>query len=204
MVPTVEAAEPQFEPENDDYEKRLAYLVEKIATGDHSALAELYDQTSRVVFSLACRITGDRAFAEEVTCDVFTYVWRQANRYQPDRGVPSVWLLMLTHSRSIDCIRTRNRKGFAHERLDIDREDSSSDPEENAIFATRGEKVQSAMRALSQKEREAIELAFFSGMSQSEISEQTGAPLGTVKSRIRVGMTRLRSMLKVFEGDYVT
>ena len=75
-------------------------------------------------------------------------------------------------------------------------------PEENAIFAARRAKVQSAMSVFPQKERKAIELAFFSGMSQSEISEQTGVPLGTVKSRIRVGMTRLRSMPQVFEGDY--
>ncbi len=204
MLPTVEAAPAKSNFEDDDYEKRLASLIEKIARGDQAALGELYDQTSPVVFSLACRITGDRSLAEEVACDVFTYVWRQASKYQADRGVPSVWLLMLTHSRSIDCIRSRTRRELRHEPIGTEAEDSSPDPEENAIFAGRRERVRSAMAVLPQKEREAIELAFFSGFSQNEISVRTGTPLGTVKSRIRVGMTRLRSLLSAFEGDYVS
>src|SRR5262249_26320739 len=203
MLQIVEAAPAKSSHNSEDYEKRLAALVSQVANGDHAALAELYDQTSRVVFSLAYRIIGDRSGAEEITLDVFTYVWRQASRYSPERGAPSAWLLMLTHSRSIDYIRTRARQGFVIDIVDTDQADGSPDPEENAIVAGRREKVQAALAALPQGEREAIEFAYYLGLSQSEIAERTGVPLGTVKSRIRVGMTRLRSLLRVFEGAYV-
>src|SRR5262245_17907817 len=97
MLPTVEpAAAKLIFQDDDDHERRLAAIISKVAEGDHAALAELYDVTSRVVFSLAFRIVADRALAEEVTLDVFTYVWRQAGRYDPARAVPSAWLLMLT------------------------------------------------------------------------------------------------------------
>jgi RNA polymerase sigma-70 factor, ECF subfamily len=199
----VEDVKPELSILEDAYESGLAGLIGKVASEDHAALAQLYDETNRVVFGLACRIIGDREAAEEVTLDVFTYVWRQASRYQPDRGVPSSWLLMLTHSRSIDCVRARARRGIGYEReLVFEQEDSSPDPETNAIFTARREKVQRALAQLPREEREAIELAYFSGLSQSEISEGTGVALGTVKSRIRVGMTRLRQSLKSFEGDY--
>ena len=186
-----------------DYERGLAVLIEKVAGGDHEALAQLYDETNRIVFSLVSRIMGNHESAEEVTCDVFTYVWRKASRYAPDRGAPSAWLLMLTHSRSIDCLRARARQGIAQEGgTAFDHENSGPDPEENVIFAIRREKIQTAMAQLPQKEREAIELAFFSGFSQTEIAQVTEVPLGTVKSRIRVGMMRLRKSLETLEGDY--
>src|SRR5262249_49599872 len=133
MLPTVEAPPEKLNFEDDAYEKDLAGLIARIGNGEQTALGSLYDHTKGLVFSLAYRILRDRATAEEVSLDVFTYVWRQANKYQPDRAAPSAWLIMLTQSRAVDCLRSRSRRGLGHEPIAFDLEDASPDPEENAI-----------------------------------------------------------------------
>jgi RNA polymerase sigma-70 factor (ECF subfamily) len=110
---------------------------------------------------------------------------------------------MLTQSRSIDSMRSPGRRGLTHEVISIEHEDTALDPEKHAVFASRRERVHAALSALPKSQREAIELAFFRGLSQSEIAQRTGAPLGTIKWRVREGMTRLRSLLADFESDYV-
>jgi RNA polymerase sigma-70 factor (ECF subfamily) len=171
-------------------------LVRRMAAGDHAAMAEFYDQTSALVFGLALRILGDRGAAEDVLADVYTQVWRQAAAYEPARGSPSAWLLAMTRSRAIDQRRARQRDRVT-EPLGSDSEVSAdaSGPEALSAAAERHRFVHQALRHLSAELREVIQLAYFGGLSHSEIAAQLQHPLGTVKTRIRIGMTQLRTLL---------
>jgi RNA polymerase sigma-70 factor (ECF subfamily) len=167
-----------------------------MAAGDHSAMAELYDQTSALVFGLALRIVGEHAAAEDVVLEVYTQAWKQAAAFDPSRGSPSAWLLNLTRSRAIDQRRAR-RRDPATEPLETAGEISSDRPGPEAITAAaeRQRFVQHALGSLSAELREVIQLAYFGGFSHSEISERLQQPLGTVKTRIRSGMMQLRTLL---------
>ena len=174
-------------------------LFSRIADGEHQALAELYDATSKVVFSLALRIVHERDNAEDVVIEVYNQVWRQVKTYDRQRGTPLAWLLTLTRSRAIDLLRTRQR---------VQKEDPleyaqhvSADlpsPEEQSEAAERQSAVQRALASLTKEQRQLIELAYFSDLSHSEIASRLGQPLGTVKTRIRLGMLRLREQLVPF------
>jgi RNA polymerase sigma-70 factor, ECF subfamily len=171
-------------------------LVRRMAAGDQSAMVELYDQTSPLVFGLAVRIVGDHAAAEDVVLEVYTQAWQQAAAFDPARGSPSAWLLNLTRSRAIDQRRAR-RRDPATEPLDAAGNVSSDGPGPEAIAATaeRQRFVQQALAALNAELREVIQLAYFGGFSHSEISVRLQQPLGTVKTRIRSGMMQLRTLL---------
>ena len=167
--------------------------------GDQGALAEFYDDSSRYVFGLTLRILGDRESAEEVTLDVYVQVWKQASRYSPERGAVSSWLLNMARSRAIDRLRSKGRRQRAQEGpLDAVGEaaDRAPTPEESSLASERRRAVQSALGALQEPQREAIELAYFLGFSHSQIAERLGEPLGTVKTRIRLGMLHLRDSLQ--------
>ncbi|MFN8603744.1 MAG: sigma-70 family RNA polymerase sigma factor [Candidatus Binatia bacterium] len=174
-----------------------AELIARCARGDQSALARLYDTTAAQVNGLALRILGDRDTAEEITGDVFLQVWRSASSYDASRGSPLAWLLTIARSRSIDRLRATagDRRQTAPFELGLKAAAAEPGPEEVSSLVQRGRFVRAAMQRLSREQREAIELAFFAGLSHNEIADTLGAPLGTVKTRIRLGMGRLRDVL---------
>jgi len=178
-------------------EQEWAMLIRRTAVGDQMALGELYDETSHSVYGLALRILGDPVEAEEVSLGVYEQVWRQAAEYDSQRSRPLVWLMMLTRSRAIDRLRALGRQRQRQEPLDSTMTFLSPllDPEEDAITAERRRLVQTALASLSPEQREAIELAYFEGLSQSEIAQRLQQPLGTIKTRMRLGMMKLRDRL---------
>jgi RNA polymerase sigma-70 factor (ECF subfamily) len=168
-----------------------------VAEGDQSALAALYDATNRVVFGLVLRILSDRSTAEEVLLDVYTQVWRQAALYDRKRGAPLAWLMTIARSRAIDRFRSGRMDQQSRESLDDlgHLSSNSLNPEENTALSERQRLVRSALNTLSAEQREVIELAYYGGLSHSEIALRLGQPLGTVKTRTRLGMMKLREAL---------
>jgi RNA polymerase sigma-70 factor (ECF subfamily) len=175
-------------------------LVEYVALGRPEALAELYDRYSRVVLSFAFRILGDRAGAEELLQEVFLRTWRQAGSFSETRGSFITWLLSITHNMAIDEIRKRNRRP---QRVNSDdpiqllasMRDTDTPVEDRAIGVTLRDEITAALRELPPAQRNVIEMAYFQGLTQREIAEETGEPLGTIKTRIRLGMRKLRELL---------
>jgi RNA polymerase sigma-70 factor (ECF subfamily) len=169
-----------------------------VADGDQSALTDLYDSTSRLVFGLILRVVGDRATAEEVVLDVYTQVWRQASTYDSKRGAPLAWIMTIARTRAIDRLRSSRHDTQNKEPLDSIGETRSAgaSPEENTVLSERRNLVRSALNLLSAEQREVIELAYYSGLSHSEIALKLNQPLGTVKTRTRLGMMKLRDTLR--------
>ncbi len=192
---------PSEAAEYDIGESRLAFLVSAIAAGSESSLADLYDATSRMVLGLAARILRDPESAEEVTLDVYMQVWKQSATYSPARGKPSAWLLTIARSRAIDRLRSNQTRRTREEPL-VAGFDAIASDDDPALASTRNDarrRVLAAIGTLPAEQRRAIELAFFPGLSHSEIAERLGEPLGTVKTRIRAGMMKLREILKPLE-----
>ena len=162
-------------------------------------MAELYDQTNRLVFSLAVRILNDKAAAEEVTLDVFLQVWRQAASFSESRGTPLAWLMTITRTRAIDRLRSSARNWRASDGLDDIGNVSAraASPEEASLIQERRSVVRAALSELAAEQRVLIETAYFEGMSHTEIAAKFNLPLGTVKTRIRAGMSTLRGMLNM-------
>jgi RNA polymerase sigma-70 factor (ECF subfamily) len=177
-------------------EQHWESLIRQIAQGDQQALGTFYDATSALVYGLALRVLGDMATAEEVTLDVYTQVWRQATSYSPKRGTPAAWLFMLTRSRAIDRLRSGAQEQRRFASFDAETPTAVSTPEESSVVAERRRFVQEAFAALVPEQREVIELVYFSGLSHREIAPKLGLPLGTVKTRIRLGMMKLRDLLQ--------
>ena len=178
-------------------EDPLSALIARAASADGRALEALYDGTASHVHGIAMRILKDERDAEEVTVDVYRQVWHQAARYDPERGRPLAWLLMLARSRAIERMRstanTRARTEPLTEAAPL--VSTAPTPEEAAALAERRRVVQGALARLAAEQRQVIELAYFGGLSQSEIAAKLGEPLGTVKTRTRIGMMRLRDAL---------
>jgi len=168
-----------------------------MARRDQSALAELYDRHARPVYSLALRIVRDQGDAEDVVQEVFSQAWRQADRYDPARGNAAAWLLTLTRSRAIDRLRGRQARPWqaAEGPLSIDLPDGNLGPDLLAASAEMAGRVKSALQAIPLVERLALELAYFEGHTHTEIAERLELPLGTVKTRIRQGLGRLRAAM---------
>lgn len=179
-----------------------AEALARMARGDESGLAALYDRHATPVYSLALRIVRRPEDAEDVTQQVFTQAWRTSARFDASRGVVAAWLLMMARSRAIDCLRRRNpaRDGIS----DDERLAAIPDPEPSVeyVVATREqvERVQVAIDALPAEQRVAVELAYYDGLTQSEIAERTSTPLGTVKTRVRSALQTLRSAVAVARG----
>jgi len=173
------------------------YLRE-IAAGRESALASLYDESSALVYTLALRILGNSADAEEVTLDVYNQVWREARKFDPRRASATTWLVMMARSRAIDRLRSaaarRNREEPFAEGFEIPAPGLRPDQMEARRL------VAAALAELPAEQRVPIELAYYSGLSQTELAETLGQPLGTVKTRIRLGMMRLRAALGPYFG----
>jgi RNA polymerase sigma-70 factor (ECF subfamily) len=177
-------------------EAEWALLVQAVAAGEQPALHRLYERAHRVVYTLAVRITGDRATAEEVTLDVFVDIWRRAAFYHPSGGTVLGWIMNQARSRSIDRLRFDQRK----KRLPSGAADptdpmQAADPLELFVLKRDAHAVRAALATLSPAERQAVEAAFFSGLTHAEIATRFQEPLGTVKTRIRTGLQKLRRAL---------
>ncbi len=181
----------------------LVSLVELVATGDQSALAALYDATNRLIYSLVLRVLGDMSSAEEVLIDVYTQVWRQAASYDANRGAPLAWMATIARSRAIDRLRSGWQEQRRKESLDVlgDAPSNASSPEESAAASELQKLVREALNVLTPEQRQVIELAYYSGLSHSEIAEKLNQPLGTVKTRTRLGMMKLREALAPLLGE---
>jgi len=178
-----------------DHERDLAMLISKIAKGCESALKKLYDTTISQVYGLAYKILSNNPDADEVALDVFKQIWNKALDYEPDRGTATAWLITMTRSRAIDRIRSDTKRKTTNEPLLRDALDNAPIPDEISDVREKRELIDKALSELTPQQRQSIELAYFKGLSQSEISKQMNEPLGTVKSWMRTGMIRLREIL---------
>jgi RNA polymerase sigma-70 factor (ECF subfamily) len=175
-------------------------LITLISNGEKDALDVFYNRYAPLVFSLAKYMLRENALAEEATQDIFVNLWRKAASYNPQRGTPRAWFMSIAHHRIIDVIRTRKRQTqstneVAHELLDLHPSTEPSTEEQAHRNMTR-ERVLEALATLPPEQREVIILAYFEGYSQSEIASKLGHPLGTVKTRARLAMQKLRAVFK--------
>src|SRR5579864_796499 len=169
-------------------------LVALAARSEQSALAELYDRFGRPAYGLALRIVRDEALAEDAVQEAFLTLWRTSARFVPERGKASTWILTLVHRRAVDIVRREERR-----RTDVlehaPEPESRDTVDEAAWLRLLRERVQEALRKLPDQQREAIELAYYGGFTQSELADRLGQPLGTIKSRMFLGLGRLRELL---------
>jgi RNA polymerase sigma-70 factor, ECF subfamily len=177
-------------------------LIRRIALRDAQALAEFYDRYNRLVFGLVLRIIRVREDAEDVMVDVFWQVWQQSARYDASRGKPVAWLLTIARTRAIDGLRSSNRQATHHSTGEEiqdhripERQEALSDP---GILADRREAVRAALKSLPDQQRVPLEMAYFDGLTHTEIAESLNQPLGTMKDRIRTGMLHLKKQLKAY------
>lgn len=180
-----------------------AELVGRMAAGDTQALRELYRRLSPLVHALACQITGTEQDGEEVLVDTFHQAWSQASRYDPSRASVTGWLVNIARSRGLDLLRTRRRwqrrKEAAAEPGAAFPHPPASDPETEAMHGEWRARLAEAVRALPPDQKRAVELAYFEGLTQQEISDRLGQPLGTVKTRIRLAMEKIRGAVSSVE-----
>jgi RNA polymerase sigma-70 factor (ECF subfamily) len=171
-------------------------IVQSVAAGDQRALHALYERTHRIVFTLIVRITNNRETAEELTLDVFHDVWRRASTYDAAGGSVVGWIMNQARSRAIDRLRFEGRKKRVNRHADSPRPAmAASDPHEALDLKEQGRLLRSALAVLTREERQAIETAFFSELTYEEVAAQLNEPLGTVKTRIRSGLGKLRQAL---------
>lgn len=168
-----------------------AAIVAGIRSGDESSLALLYDRYSRVVYSVALRVVGDTGQAEDILQEIFLQLWRNPDSFDASRGNLGPWLSVIARNRAIDAIRKRKPQDDIADVVLA----SSTNIEEEADRNRAGEKVRAALAQMPPAQKQALELAYFEGMSHTEIAEKTGEPLGTIKTRIRSGLIALRSVL---------
>ncbi len=172
-------------------------VIARMAAGDEGGLADLYDRHATAVYSLALRIVGQPSDAEDVTQEVFSQAWRTASRYDHSRGEGAAWLLMMARTRALDLLRSRRRRPASS--MDDEQVAAIPDagPDVEYIVATKLEvdRARAALELLPDEQRRALELAYYEGLTQVEIAEQTSAPLGTVKTRIRTALSSLRAAL---------
>ena len=168
-------------------------LLALCSRADDSALGELYDRYGRVAYGLALRVVRDRTLAEDAVQEAFLAVWRSAGTFLGEHGKPSTWILTLVHRRAVDLVRREERRR-AEPLEDVSQPTGEATDEEAWLRAQR-QVVQGALRKLPPDQREAIELAYYGGFTQSELAERLGQPLGTIKSRMFTGLGRLRELL---------
>jgi RNA polymerase sigma-70 factor (ECF subfamily) len=169
-------------------------LLSLVASSDDLALAELYDRFGRVAYGLALRILRDEALAQDAVQEAFLAIWRSADRFLAERAKASTWILTLVHRRAVDLVRREDRR--RGEPLESAAEPVA--PETTEDEATTGFErrvVQEALRRLTPEQREALELGYYGGLTQTELAERLGLPLGTIKSRMFTGLSRLRDLL---------
>ena len=169
-------------------------LLSLVASSDDLALAELYDRFGRVAYGLALRILRDETLAQDAVQEAFLAIWRSADRFLAERGKASTWILTLVHRRAVDFVRREDRR--RGEPLESAAEPvASGTTEDEAELGFERRVVQEALRRLTPEQREALELGYYGGLTQSELAERLGQPLGTIKSRMFTGLSRLRDLL---------
>jgi RNA polymerase sigma-70 factor, ECF subfamily len=186
-------------------------LLARVVKGDHQAFSQLYDQSSTLLYTMALRILGNREEAAELLQDVYLEVWRKVSRYDVGRGTPVAWLVTLTRSRAIDRLRSRASRGHQKSTDSLDGasaaqvQDQGPGPFEAQADQEIRALVGGAMASLPQAQQQALELAYYEGLSHAEIAARLNQPLGTVKTRIKLGMSKLRESLRRCwdQGDHV-
>ena len=173
-------------------------LVRRMVEADETALGALYDQWNRALYSLVLHLLQDHDEGEDVVEETFWQAWRKASAYEPSKGAVSTWLLTIGRRRALDRLRARKRHredlaGWGSTFADLPSNEPG--PLEDAEIQDRREQVRAALRGLPREQREVLELGYFNGLSQSEIADATGQPLGTVKTRMRLAMQKLREPL---------
>jgi len=169
-------------------------VVALVARSDEQALAEIYDRFGRVAYGLALRILRDEALAEDAVQEAFLTAWRRADTFMPERAKASTWLLTLVHRRAVDLVRREERRRA--EPIETAGDPAGDGPADDAVWLRyERERVQAALRQLPDQQREALELAYYGGFTQSELAERLGQPVGTIKSRMFSGLGRLRDLL---------
>jgi len=189
--------------------KHLAHLSEEalvalVARGDEAALAELYDRVGGIAYGIAFRVLRDERLAEDAVQEGFLAVWRSAAAYRAERAAARTWIVTLVHRRAVDLVRREERRRADPLELVPRQEppDPAGSAEDEAWLGFERERVQDALRLLPDAQREAIELSYYGGFSQSELAERLGLPLGTIKSRMFAGLARLREVLDEAEGSW--
>jgi RNA polymerase sigma-70 factor (ECF subfamily) len=168
-------------------------LLGLVARSDDLALAELYDRYSRSAYGLALRVVRDRALAQDAVQEGFLAVWRNAGKFEAERAKPSTWILTLVHRRAVDLVRREQRR--RGEPLESAPMATGEETSEQAALRERRRSVQTALGQLPELERQSLELAYYGGLTQSQLAEQLRIPIGTVKSRMFSGLRRLRDLL---------
>ena len=168
-------------------------LVALVARADEGAFAELYDRFGHVAYGLALKVVRDPALAEDAVQDAFLAVWRSSGRFVAERAKASTWILTLVHRRAVDVVRREQPRRT--EPLETAPQPSANMTEDEAWLRLQRTRVQDALRRLPDQQREAIELAYYGGFTQSELADRLGEPLGTIKSRLVSGLARLRELL---------
>jgi len=186
MSPAVQPEQPQVS----DVE-----LLHAVARGDEGALARLYDQYRVILFGLLVRILNSREEAEDILQEVFLQVWRQAADFDEKRGRPFTWLVTLARSRAIDRLRQLGARQRLATAAAQEQPDEASDALSDTVKLAQKDIVRRALAELPEEQRHALMLAYFEGLTQSEIASKLGAPLGTIKTRMRLGMIKLRALL---------
>jgi RNA polymerase sigma-70 factor (ECF subfamily) len=175
-----------------------ASLLQRMARGDRAAFSELYDRFSRPLYAAALRILGDARETEDIVHDVFLAMWEKSGAFSAERGTAFAWAVTLTRNRAIDRLRLRKRRGellSASVPADLGYDETAGTPDA-LVFKEKAQLVRTALAALPPEQKQAVELAFFSGLTQEQISENLQQPLGTVKARIRRGLLKLRDALR--------
>ncbi|MET0698016.1 MAG: ECF RNA polymerase sigma factor SigK [Acidimicrobiia bacterium] len=176
----------------------LDSLMTRVAHGDTEAFSDLYDQTSSMIYGLALRVVRSEALAEEVTQEVYLQVWRQASGFDAQRGSVKSWMATMAHRRAVDVVR---RSQSARDReLKVPADGPVADVAEMAILGDERDRVRDALSSLTDLQFQVIEMAYFGGLTYREVAERLDTPLATVKTRIRDGLTRLRSALGDDDG----
>jgi RNA polymerase sigma-70 factor (ECF subfamily) len=176
-------------------EADAAALIAEAAAGCDQALAGLYDLYGRRAYGLALRVLRDEMLAEDAVQDAYLTVWRSAASYRPGRGAPSTWILTIVHRRAVDIVRREQRRRA--DRVEQYEEPTGDASDETVLARADGERVRQALGQLAPAQRRVLELAYYGGLTQSEIAVELEVPLGTIKSRTFTALSQLRSMLEV-------
>jgi RNA polymerase sigma-70 factor (ECF subfamily) len=194
------ATRPRFWQPIDIEQSSLAAMIGRVATGDQSAFAAMYDELSPMVFGIAKRVVRDETHAQEITQEVFVDVWRLAGRFDASKGNVRSWAATIAHRRAVDRVRSEQAHRERNRADALVGQPATSGPDELAVDREAKRRAVTALRQLSDPQREALELAYYGGLTHVEIADHLGIALGTAKTRIRDGLLRLRSAL----GEEVT